>query len=229
MTTSLHALISDIRGLGWAGFSTRYWMISDHDPCVAYLARAAWDASATPDSVYRDQARSVCGPAAVEPMVRALHELERTTVGLEFDALGLTFPVPGMIMSQWAPGPTPQPVESARQGYQRALEAAGEARGVCAASGRAYVDYWIGRLAFGVGYMNTIAAVRAAATAEKAGDRAGALRNAQEALGMATAAIEAFAGVARNQSDRAMVAVVDEYVWRPLKAKVSELGGTEGR
>jgi hypothetical protein len=158
-------------------------------------------------------------------MLQAFRELERTTVGLEWNGLGLTFPVPGMIMGQWVAGPTPPEVEAARRGYQRALEAAGEARAAATPAGKNYAGYWVGRLQFGVGYMNTIAAVHAAASAEKAGDRGGALRNAREALGMATRAIEAFAAIARDQSDRGAVAILAEYVWRPLKAKVAELGG----
>src|SRR5262249_9658939 len=42
-TPSLAELTHDITALGWAGFSTRYWLIGDHDSCVAYLAKAAWN------------------------------------------------------------------------------------------------------------------------------------------------------------------------------------------
>jgi hypothetical protein len=51
-TGSLHELTQDLRRHGWAGFSTRYWIIADHDPCVVYLGRAAWDADTTPDTIY---------------------------------------------------------------------------------------------------------------------------------------------------------------------------------
>jgi len=50
-TGSLHELTKDLRRHGRAGFSTRYWLVCDHDPCIAYLARAAWDTTATPDAV----------------------------------------------------------------------------------------------------------------------------------------------------------------------------------
>jgi hypothetical protein len=60
-THALHELTGDIRDQGWAGFSTRYWLIGDHDPCVAYLSRAAWDPKVTPTDVYRDQVTHACG------------------------------------------------------------------------------------------------------------------------------------------------------------------------
>ena len=47
-THSLAELTKEIQRSGWAGFSTRYWLIGDHDPCVTFIARAAWDADATP-------------------------------------------------------------------------------------------------------------------------------------------------------------------------------------
>ncbi len=37
-TGSLHEITQELRRHGWAGFSTRYWLIGDHDPCVAYLS-----------------------------------------------------------------------------------------------------------------------------------------------------------------------------------------------
>ena len=98
-------LAKELRLHGWAGFGTRYWLISDHDPCIAYLARATWDTAATADAVYRDQIASVCGEAAMLDMLELFSELERITITLEEHGLGLTFPVPGMIMKHWTPEP----------------------------------------------------------------------------------------------------------------------------
>jgi hypothetical protein len=222
-TGPLHELTMDLRRYRWAGFSTRYWLISDHDPCVAYLAKAAWDSAATPQDVYRDQVRATCGEACVEDMLTVFGEVENTTTALEWHALGLTFPVPGMIMSQWTPSPMPAELVEDRAGYQRALDAALRARTKIAPADEAYVDYWIGRLRFGIGYLDTIEAVRAAATAEAAHNAPEALRHAQRALALARQALEAYAGVARDQSDRGALATMAEYVYRPLKAKAREL------
>ena len=69
-TGSLHQLKKDLRQYGWSGFSTRYWLVSDHNPCIAYLARASWSESVTPDTVYRDQIQVVCAVDCVEDMVK---------------------------------------------------------------------------------------------------------------------------------------------------------------
>ena len=221
-TGSLHELTVDLRRHGWAGFATRFWLISDHDPCVAYLSRAAWDETATPSSVYADQVRAACGPDAVPDMLELFSELEGTTLILEDHGLGLTFPVPGMIMKHWSPGELSAPLRDARRGYQAALDAAHRARDNSIESGHGYVDYWIGRLEFGVGYLDTIELVREAATAEKAGNDAEASRLTSAALDRTRAMLESYAGVARNQSDRGAIATMAEYVYRPLKQKASQ-------
>ncbi|NOY42081.1 MAG: hypothetical protein GXP26_09625 [Planctomycetes bacterium] len=222
-TGSLHELTKDLRQHGWAGFSTRYWLIGDHDPCVAYMARAVWDEEATPESVYRDQVRAACGAAAVEDMLTMFRELEETSILLEWKALGLGFAIPGMMMKHWQPGPMPETFAKAREGYQRALAAAKQAREKTPEEKRAYIDYWIGRFEFGIGYFDVIEAVRAAATAEKSSKSDETLRHAEEALAKARTALEAYARVARDQSDRGAIATLNEYVYRPLKEKVAEL------
>ena len=242
-TGSLHELTCDLRKYGWSGFSTRYWLISDHEPCIAYLSKAAWDANATPKEVYADQIRVVCGEAAVEQMLEAFCELEEATVALEEHGLGLTFPVPGMMMKHWTPGSFSSQLAEDRESYRRALSVVRRASEFSRPEGKAYIDYWIGRLKFGIGYLDTIEAVRKAATAEQAakeakeqGDNVIANRNeairaqlaeaieqAQIALKTARQAIEAFAQVAKNQSDRGAIATMAEYVYRPLKQKVEQL------
>ncbi|MBM4078377.1 MAG: hypothetical protein FJ278_01675 [Planctomycetes bacterium] len=233
-TGSLHELTKDLRRYGWAGFSTRYWLIGDHEPCVAYLAKAAWDAHATPEAVYRDQIRASCGEACVDDMLAVFREVEAMTVRLESHGLGLTFPVPEMMMKHWKPGLMSSELVEDREGYTRALEAARRARTQAAPNGQSptrhsfgdgakYVDYWIGRLEFGIGYLDAIAAVRCAATAEAERKPEEARRCAEEALKAARRALEAYAAVAQDRSDLGALAILNEYVYRPLRAKVAEL------
>lgn len=236
-TGSVHELAAAMRKQRLAGFCTRQWMISDLDPCVAYLSRAAWDAGAAPKAVYADQIRTACGETAVAPMLEAYRELEAVTAALEDHALGLAFPVPGMMMKHWAPGPLSKELSGDREGYRRALAAVRSVSGLRRPEGKAYVAYWIGRLRFAVGYLDAIEAVKRAATAEKAAREAAekkdprafkakladALQQTQAAQTAAFQAIEALAGVARNQANRGAVATMAEYVNRPLKRKVEEL------
>ena len=222
-TGSLSELTQDLIRHGWAGFSTRYWLIADHDPCVAYLAKAAWDEEIKYEDVYRDQIRAVCGEDCIDDMLAMFREVEGTTIALEDHGLGLTFPVPGMLTKHWTPQPMSDELVADRQGYQRALDAAYRARGKVQSSGQSYADYWIGRLKFGIGYLDMIAAVRRAAIAEADGRSAEAIQQAETALTTARQALEAYVDVVRDQSDRGAIAVMNEYVYRPLKEKIVAL------
>ena len=82
------------------------------------------------------------------------------------------------------------------------------------------MDYWIGRLEFGAGYLDTAKTVRAAASAKNPPDE---LRQTEAALAKARHALEAYAQVARDRSDYGAIATMGEYVYRPLKDKVSNL------
>ena len=110
-----------------------------------------------------------------------------------------------------------------RQGYQRALDAAYRAREKAQPAGQSYIDYWIGRLKFGIGYLDMIAVVRRASIAEADGKPLDAIQNAEAALVTAREALEAYTDVVRDQSDRGAIAVMNEYVYRPLKEKVAAL------
>ncbi len=221
--SSLHDLSTEMKRYGWAGFTTRYWMIGDHDRTVSYLARTSWERTITPDEVSRDQVNRVCGRGCVEDMLAVFHEVEAATVVLEQHALGVAFPVPGMMMKHWTDEPFSAGLAEVRGCYSRALSAARSASRKTAESGREYVDYWVGRLEFGVEYLNAVELVRRAARADAGGLGGDAAELAKDALDTVRRAIEAQVRVARDQSDRGAVAVLNEHVYRPLRNKLEEL------
>lgn len=222
-THSLAELTGDLCNQGWAGFSTRYWLIGDHDTCVAYLSQAAWHRNVTPEQVARDQVASVCGDAAIEDMQKVFREVEAATVILEWNGLGFAYTSPEMLLQHWKPGSLSPQLESVSTHYQSALDAARAALGKTRLAGKPYVNYWVGRLEFGLDYMATVAAVRRAATAESKHDYAAACKEAEAALKLSSRSLEAYAQVARDRSDKGAIAVMNEYVYRPLRAKVAEL------
>lgn len=221
-TGSHHELLSDLKRAGWAGFSTRYWLIGDHDGCVSYLARAAWEEGVTPRDVYREEVTAQCGPGCVDDMLEVFARVEATTVDLEWHGLGLTFTVPGMMVKHWSAGELPAELAQDREGYREALAAALLARGK-ATRGEALIDYWIGRLRFGIGYIDCIELVHRAASAEGRGDRKQALELGNRAVQTVSDALETYAQVARDRSDVGAIAVMDQFVYRDLKAKVATL------
>jgi hypothetical protein len=236
---SLAILAGHMRDNGWAGFSTRYWLLSDHDPCVAFLARRSWDDEATPEKVYRDQFEATCGAAAADDLLAMFGELEVVTRDMNQHGMGLVPALPSGSIDRkhWVPDPLPAQLLADQEHYRRALESASKAHEKSTQRGKPYTAYWVGRLKFGVGYFDCAAAARRLAQAkvelEKAkpsGDavliaqkRRAALARAEAAVQAARDTIEAFVRVARDQSDRGTVAVMAENLYRPLKKEAEAL------
>lgn len=101
-------------------------------------------------------------------------------------------------------------------GYERALAAVERARGKADGPGSDWLDYWAQRLRFGMLYLDPVDSVRQAAIASQQGDAARTKHCLSTALTTARQAIEAYASVAHDRSDRGAV------VFRRLRAKLAE-------
>ena len=139
------------------------------------------------------------------------------------------------------PKPLSATLVKVRNKYRQALAAAEQARAKTRPAGEVFVDYWIGRLKFGVGYIDCIEAVHQAATADSGlaeardavntefGDtevvesrKAEVAKAWNKALEISRTMLEDYASVAVDQSDRGAIATMAEYIYRPLKKKVHE-------
>ena len=98
----------------------------------------------------------------------------------------------------------------------------GRAQAKCRPSGRAYVDYWVGRLGFGIGYLEIIEEMRKAAKAETEKESE-AVQHATTALETLRQAVEAQVRVARDRSDLGQIIVLNQFAYQPLREKLDEL------
>ncbi len=248
-TGSFDTLLDVMIPAGWSGFSTRYGLIGDHNLSVGYVARRAWEPHLDRHTFYERQLQSVCGERAVEAMTQAMRKLEDLTLALDDQGLGLTFPVPDLIMKFWKPGDLPDYLVQARTDYEQAMNLVRQAdRARRATLGQAdsrarsaaaddYIGYWMGRFVFGAGYIDTIEIVHQTADAEAEAKKLAktgpaekhrqklteAAKLADRAERIARQTIDAYAHVARDQSDRGAVAVLAATVWRPLRDKARQL------
>ena len=101
-------------------------------------------------------------------------------------------------------------MDEAHEGYSRALESARKARDKSTPEGRWYVDYWVGRLVFAQQYVAAVRAVQRSAAAFRSGDRAGAVREADEAMAVLRKGLEAYVPIVRNRTDLAAIALVNQ-------------------
>src|SRR5262249_36832511 len=85
--------------------------------------------------------------------------------------------------------------------------------------GRPFLYYHSKRLEFAVEYLNSIEALRLAGVAKSKGDRQRQLENLEKAVEAMYNALSALGEAARDNSDRGVIAVLNEYGYRPLKAE----------
>ena len=226
-TSSIHGLMSDLRTSGWSGFSTRYWTVGEQDPTIHYLSRACWDASVTPEQAYRDQVVNVCGAKSVEPALRCFDLLEKITLRLDDHGLGFGFPVPTLMTKHYDAGGLSDEIKQDHQTYREALALMESARRQCQPQGRAYLDYFVGRLQFGVFYLDAADAFGATSVAEKANQPDKALQHANSACRSIRRALESYVAVAKDHGDLGSIAMMNTYCYLPIRDKRNELRGDE--
>jgi hypothetical protein len=72
-------------------------------------------------------------------------------------------------------------------------------------------------------YIDSVQSVRRAAVAEAAHQTQKAIAETTKALATLRQAIDAYATVARNQTDHGAIAIAVEYAYRPLEKKLADL------
>ena len=222
-TSSLRKVLKILRETQWEGFVARERFPGDHDTELAYLARAAWDPDADPNVIASEQLKAACGEACGEDLLTTMHDIDAATVVWERDDQFIAVPVPEMLMRQWKAGPLPGYLEENRRSYQHGWEAAQHAVGVASPEGKSYAEYWAKRMEFSVRFIDVVESVRRAASAEAAHQPEQEAAEVTKALTTLRQSIEAYAAVARNQTDRGAIAIAVEYGYRPLEKKLAEL------
>jgi len=222
-TSSLQKVLKILRETGWEGIVARERFPGDHDTELAYLARAAWDPNADPDKIASEQLIAACGQQCGQELLTTMHSVDAATVVWERDDEFIAVPVPKMLMRQWKAGPVPDYLEENRKNYEQGWKAAQRAVSAATPKGKTYAEYWAKRMEFSVKYVMAVESVRRAATAEAAHQTGQAVEETTKALATLRESIEAYAAVARNQTDRGAIALAVEYGYRPLEKKLSEL------
>jgi len=219
--TSLATLIGELRTQKWEGFSTRYWMPGDLDFSAYYLSRASFSAGLTPRQALDQFTTAALGEGTAERTWKAFEQIEQATSLIDENDLGFSFPVPNMIMKHYAGSdPVPEWWGKAKGHYLAAMDEMYRVNTRTREGNRAFSLYLARRCEFGAEYFNCVEAVRKAAIAKAAGDKETQLTELEKAVESLHTALNAMAAIARSNSDRGVIAVLNEYGYRPLKKEL---------
>jgi hypothetical protein len=221
---SLEVLVDELKKQGWDGFSTRYWVPAELDSSVYFLSRAAWEHPLTAkDAVTELWTTATGNRSAAERLWLAWEHLENATSLIDKNDLGFTFPVPGMLMKHYNSEPVPEWWKKAYDAYTEYLTELYRAHGAINGDAFPVLFYYAKRSEYALAYFEAVTAVRESAIASKAGDSEKAIEQMEKAVESIYSGITAVADVATDQSDRGLVAILNEYAYRPLMAEFEKL------
>ncbi|MCA9012490.1 MAG: hypothetical protein KDB01_22220, partial [Planctomycetaceae bacterium] len=225
---SLGALMTTIKRQGWSGFSTRYWVPGELDPAVYFLGRSSWEKELTAEqSVLELWTTATGNAAAAERLWKASEDLEKATDLIDRHEIGFTFPVPGMLMKHYNSAPIPEWWQEANDAYTDYMTELYRAQGAIDGDAAPILFYYAKRGEFALEYLAAVKAVKEAGIAKAAGDTEKAVEHLEAALEQTHNCINTLADVARDQSDRGVIAVLNAYAWRPLQAEYQKMAEAE--
>jgi hypothetical protein len=222
--TSLSTLVREISQAGWEGFSTRYWIVGDLDFSAYYLSRASFNPELTPRQAMEDFATPALGEGTAAGTLKALDLVEEATTLIDQHDIGFSFPVPGIVMKHYASNePVPEWWGKVKEKYLTAMDDMYRINTRTREGNREFSLYLARRCEFGAEYLGCVEAVRRAGIAKAKGDRETQAAELESAVESLYTALSALAAVARSNCDRGVIAVLNEYGYRPLKKELESL------
>ncbi|MBI3866558.1 MAG: hypothetical protein HY290_32145, partial [Planctomycetia bacterium] len=161
--TALGTLVDELKSGGWAGFSTRYWVIGDLDLPTYYLSRASFVDGLTPQQAFADLLTPTMGEAVVGRTLKALELAQEATNLIDDNDIGFSFPVPNVVMKHYAGTEAPPAWwGEVKQRYLAAMDEMYRVNSRAREGGREFSLYLARRFEFGAEYMSCIESVRRA-------------------------------------------------------------------
>lgn len=203
-----------------AGFEVLVSGVGENDLPAYWLSRQSCRQSLSPQEACRDLLTPVCGEEVDHRVWKAVELAQSATTALAERDSGLGIPKVQPILEKTEPPPSNW--STARDGFLNAMNEMYRANTRAREGGRAYTLYLARRFEFAYEYMNCVEAVRKSAIAERDNDRDTQIAEIEKAIESLNNALNAMAAVARSNSDRGLIAVLNEYGYRPLKKKLAE-------
>lgn len=220
----LEAALQQARDGYWAGGA----YLGDADLPAYCLSRAGFGEPISPETTLRQFLDPFCGEGIHERVALALHASETALSMIEAsrDPLGFTV---GMNMK--ASFPTflksqvnaPESWAKIQEQYLNAMNEMYRANTRAREGGRAFLLYFARRFEFAYEYMGAITAARNAGAAEWQMNYDKVIPNLETAIESLNNGLNAMAAVARSNSDRGLIAVLNEYGYRPIKKTLAEV------
>ncbi len=207
----------------WDGFVVQYGAPGELDPPIHYLSRASFDPQITPRQAFDDLFVTITGKQAVSDRVwKAFEHLEQASELIDENNVGFAFPHQRMSLSHDNAEPAPSWWKDVITHYTESSNELYRSHDAAAPRSRKLLFYYAKRSEYVLEYLTAVGAVRAAALAKKEGKADEATKQLETAVEQMYNALDTLSDIARDQSDRGLIAVLAEYAYRPLVKKLEE-------
>ena len=191
--------------------------VGDADLAAFIHARGVFDTKFAGGHPVHDLVTPICGEGVSDRVLKAFELAEDATKQVLTGDRLLGAAAPDVVMRHYASSdPPPEWWGKARDNYLNAMNEMYRANTRAREGGRSYTLYFARRFEFAFEYMNCLEAVRKAGIAKSKGDKETQVAELEKAVESMNGGLNAMAAVARSQSDRGIIAVLNEYGYRPL-------------
>lgn len=213
----LHQTILRIRGARSSGFTAASWLPDDLNSSVHYLSRAAFDASLTPNSALDDLVTPICGKGVSERIAIGFQHVADASVAIAKNDANIAALTPDVVMRHYASAePAPDWWAITKTSFAEAMNEMYRGNTRARGGARAFSLYHAKRFEFALHYFTCLEETRLAGIAKAAKDKDAQLEHLDKAVEAMHNALGAMADVDRNNGDRGVIAVLNEYGFRPL-------------
>ncbi len=205
-------------------------LVIDKDLGAYRGSRWEFDRSVTSESACRSLVESVCGAGVDGVVLKAESQINEADGLFRKNDLQIIMPSPDIILRHYAKSdPPPEWWSKVRDNYLGAMNDMYRANSRAREGGRSYTLYLARRCEFGYEYMNCVEATRMAGIAKSKKDTTEQRAQLEKAIESMNAACSALAAVARDQSDRGMIAVCNEFGYKALQKELEKLDAEESK
>ncbi len=199
-------------------------IVGEINPQLHYLARAAWDETVTPESALVDLATPICGEGVAETLAQGFAAIAEVAALIETHDPTFAVPDPKMFMEHYESGePAPEWWATARELYGKALGEMYRANTRARDGARPWILYHAKRDTFALHYLTAVEAARNAGIARAAGDEDAWAENLEGAVEAMHNALGIYSEVAADPGDRGVIALLNQWAYRPLLEALDEL------
>jgi len=199
-------------------------LVSDECLIAYQSSRNRFGESLSGESLCSSFLDPICGGGLSLSVHKAVEQIQNASKLINENDQQFSLPSPDMILKHYAQA-TPAPAwwSKVRDLYLGGMNEMYRANTRARDGGRSYSLYLARRCEFGYEYMNCIDATRSAATARDKKDPKEQRAQLEKAVESMNAACVALSAIARDPSDRGMIAVLNEFGYRPLQKELEKL------